>query len=164
MYIALFFNDHLNSHNVRFFNYHYYISSPRTSRTNCGRKNFKVDSLLDRLEQKLKESSLQDGLLQEGFMTITFLGYYDSKKGQKYLEGSIPVELVLLKACHKKRKETPYLMESVGSVDIPCNPSEDHPPNKAPALSVSSESLTTSNGHQVIQSRSNNWTPGYYLQ
>ena len=40
-------------------------------------------------------------------------------------------------------------MESAGSVEIPCNPSEDHPPNKAPALSVSCESLTTSNGHQV---------------
>jgi polycomb protein SUZ12 len=126
-----------------------FIFPQRTSRTNAGRKKFKVDSLLDRLEQKLKESGNQDGVPQGGFMTITFLGYYDSKKSLKYLEGSIPVELSLLKMCHKKRKETPYLMESVGVVEIPCNPSEDHPPNKAPAISVSAESLTTSNGQPV---------------
>jgi hypothetical protein len=39
-----------------------------------------VDSLLDRLEQKMKESGSVDGLTQGGFMTVTFLGYYDNKK------------------------------------------------------------------------------------
>ncbi len=121
----------------------------RSTRTNAGRKKFKVDSLLDRLEQKIKDSGSQEGLPLGGYMTITFLGYYDSKKSAKMLDGTISAELLLLKTGHKKRKETPFLMESAGSVEIPCNPSEDHPPNKAPALSVSCESLTTSNGHQV---------------
>ena len=84
-------------------------------------------------------------------MTVTFLGYYDCKKSYKFLEGSAPVELVLLKLCHKKRKETPYMMETVGMVEVPCNPSEDHPPNKAPTISVPAESLTTSNGQPVSQ-------------
>ena len=123
----------------------------RSTRTNTCRKKFKVDSLLERVEQKLKESGNADGVPQDGFMTVTFLGYYDGKKSYKFLEGSAPVELVLLKLCHKKRKETPYMMETVGMVEVPCNPSEDHPPNKAPTISVPAESLTTSNGQPVSQ-------------
>ena len=129
------------------------IENFRTTRTNSGRKKFKVDSLLERLEQKLKESGNGDGVPQDGFMTVTFLGYYDGKKSFKFLEGSVPVELVLLKLCHKKRKETPYMMETIGMVEVPCNPSEDHPPNKAPTISVPAESLTTSNGQPVSKIR-----------
>ena len=135
--------------NVPYFRYLIGSNSFRSTRTNSNRKKFKVDSLLDRLEQKLKDSGNEDGVPQGGFITVTFLGYYDGKKSYKFLEGSVPVELVLLKMCHKKRKETPYIMETVGMVEVPCNPSGDNPPNKAPTISVSVDSLMMSNGQPV---------------
>ena len=46
----------------------------RMSRTNEGRKTFKIDSLLDR---RLKEDSDLSVTNLGGYMTMTFLGYYD---------------------------------------------------------------------------------------
>ena len=48
----------------------------RMSRTHKHRKGFKVDCLLDRLNTKNRE--IQPGNL-EGYMTLTFLGFYDKK-------------------------------------------------------------------------------------
>jgi polycomb protein SUZ12 len=48
----------------------------RMSRTHKHRKEFKVDCLLDRINMKNRE--LQPGNL-EGYMTLTFLGFYDKK-------------------------------------------------------------------------------------
>lgn len=52
----------------------------RMSRTHKHRKGFKVDCLLDRINMKNRE--MQPGNL-EGYMTLTFLGFYD-KKGNIY--------------------------------------------------------------------------------
>ncbi len=46
----------------------------RMSRTNEGRKMFKIDSLLDR---RLKEDSDLSVTNLGGYMTMTFLRYYD---------------------------------------------------------------------------------------
>jgi polycomb protein SUZ12 len=46
------------------------------SRTHKHRKGFKVDCLLDRINMKNRET--QPGNL-EGYMTLTFLGFYDKK-------------------------------------------------------------------------------------
>lgn len=123
----------------------------RSPRSNSGRKTFKVDSLLDRLQLKLQNANNPDAFSKGGFMTLTFLGYYESKKNSKFLDASVPVELLLLKSTHKKRKESlfPMVQETVGTVEVPCNPSEDHPPSKAPALSISSDSLSPTGSHQV---------------
>lgn len=48
----------------------------RMSRTHKHRKGFKVDCLLDRVNMKHRET--QPGNL-EGYMTLTFLGFYDKK-------------------------------------------------------------------------------------
>ena len=63
----------------------------------------------------------------------------------------VSVELVLVKLTHKKRKETnsPYVQNLLGSTEIQVNPSEDHPPSKAPALSIPSESFNLANGHHI---------------
>lgn len=63
----------------------------------------------------------------------------------------VGVELILLKMAHKKRKEStsPVVEVSLGTSEIPVNPSEDHPPSKAPALSIPSESFSLFNGHQT---------------
>ena len=63
----------------------------------------------------------------------------------------VSVELILVKLTHKKRKESnsPYVQAPLGTTEIPVNPSEDHPPSKAPALSISSESFNLANGHHI---------------
>ena len=63
----------------------------------------------------------------------------------------VSVELVLVKLTHKKRKESvsPFVQTNLGSTEIPVNPSDDHPPSKAPALSISSESFNLANGHHI---------------
>ena len=50
----------------------------------------------------------------------------------------------------KKRKEqsSPIVQLPLGHCDVPVNPSEEHPPNKATALSIPQESFSLSNGNQ----------------
>ncbi|PSN48543.1 hypothetical protein C0J52_05918 [Blattella germanica] len=95
----------------------------RMSRTHKHRKGFKVDCLLDRINMKNRE--IQPGNL-EGYMTLTFLGFYD-KKGINVLDFQM----------------------TVGVSEVPINPSEDHPPPKAPTISIPTESFSLSNGHLV---------------
>merc|ERR1711874_607751 len=113
----------------------------RLSRTNEARKNFKVDTLLDR---RLKEEIEMEPTALGGFMTLTFLGYYDKRKTKK--TEKVRVELLLVKLSHKKRKESanPIVQVSLGTSEVPANPSEDHPPSKAPALSIPSKSFSLS--------------------
>lgn len=74
----------------------------RMSRTNKGRNGFKVDSLL---EKKLKRSTLVQSNSLGGFMTLTFLGFYDKTLIEPG-DYQVKVETLLLKICHKKRKES----------------------------------------------------------
>lgn len=48
----------------------------RMSRSHKGRRNFEIDSILDRVSKSLVPPALRGG-----FMTITFLGFYDKKPG-----------------------------------------------------------------------------------
>lgn len=113
----------------------------RMSRTNEARKTFKVDTLLERRQKEDSDMSVTN---LGGFMTMTFLGYYD-KTGLK--ESRVRLELVLVKLSHKKRKESagPVVQViSLGTSEVPVNPSEDNPPSKAPALSIPSKSFSLS--------------------
>ena len=143
------------------------------------RRNFKVDDLLE----KKKKESTEIAQQLNGFMTLTFLGYYEKKgkhppirwlsyymnsllyvwtiyetnvwiisnsiSGEKTPD-KVSVELVLMKSSSKKRKEhsAPIMNFSIGNCEVPVNPSEDHPPNKATALSIPSESFSLNNGIQ----------------
>jgi len=112
----------------------------RMSRTNEARKTFKVDSLLERRQ---KEDSALSVTNLGGFMTMTFLGYYD-KAGLR--EPRVRLELLLVKLSHKKRKEAtdPLVQVSLGTSEVPVNPSEDSPPSKAPALSIPAQAFSLS--------------------
>merc|ERR1719175_552186 len=75
---------------------------------------------------------------------MTFLGYYD-----KAVDASLDrvrLELLLVKLNHKKKKESasPVVQVSLGTSEVPVNPSEDNPPSKAPALSIPSKSFSLS--------------------
>ena len=133
----------------------------RMSRTNEGRKSFKIDSLLDR---RAKEDSEQCVTNLGSFLTLTFLGYYDKQVGGSGpTQPRVRLELLLVKLSHKKRKEssspvvqvrrelvTKYeilcfpTQVSLGTSEVPVNPSEESPPSKAPALSIPSKSFSLS--------------------
>ena len=74
----------------------------RMSRNHEGRKSFKIDSLLDR---RTKEDSEMCVTNLGSYMTLTFLGYYDQKVKISSSEKA-KLELLLVKLCHKKRKES----------------------------------------------------------
>ena len=114
----------------------------RMSRTNEARKHFKIDTLLER---RVKEESDMCVTNLGSYMTLTFLGYYDQQVDRADC-AKARLELVLVKLCHKKRKESvsPVVQQSLGTSEVPVNPSEQNPPNKAPALSIPSKSFSLS--------------------
>ncbi|KAG8042302.1 hypothetical protein G9C98_004936 [Cotesia typhae] len=113
----------------------------RSHKTRCG---FRVKSILEKL---MARNSIEQNPEIQGYMTLTFLGFYDKK-----IEGPqdpVKVETLLLKICHKKRKDvtSPTMQVSFGTSEVPINPSEDHPPPTAPTISISNESFSLNNGH-----------------
>ena len=113
------------------------------TRSNEGRKMFKIDSLLER---RVKEDSDMCVTNLGSYMTLTFLGYYDSSVSKAASERPAQLELMLVKQCLKKRKESssPVIQQSLGLSEVPVNPSEQNPPSKAPALSIPSKSFSLS--------------------
>jgi polycomb protein SUZ12 len=111
----------------------------RMSRSNEARKTFKIDSLLER---RVKEDSDLSVTNLGGYMTMTFLGYYDKDANPR--EEKVRLELLLVKLSHKKRKESasPVVQVNLGTSEVPINPSEVNPPSKAPALSIPSKSFS----------------------
>ncbi|KAJ1529653.1 hypothetical protein ONE63_006416 [Megalurothrips usitatus] len=108
----------------------------RMSRSHKSRQSFKIDSLLEKVSKKLIPPSLRGG-----FMTITFLGFYDKKSATVDVPNEpVKVETLLRKLCHKKRKDakaqTMHTV-TVGTSIVPMNPSEECPPPKAPTVSIS---------------------------
>ncbi|XP_029161266.1 polycomb protein suz12-B [Nylanderia fulva] len=116
----------------------------RMSRSHKSRRGFKVDTILDKLLAKKKQ---EQNLGVRGFMTLTFLGFYD--KRVEMSQDPVKVETLLLKICHKKRKDvsSPIMQVSVGTSEVPINPSESQPPQKAPTISIPNESFSLNNGH-----------------
>lgn len=117
----------------------------RMSRNHKRRKSFKVDSMLQTITNRLQPQQPITG-----FLTLTFLGFYNkSSQGQ---EDPVKVETLLLKVCHKKRKDVscPVLTVSLGTSYVPLNPSEEFPPPKAPTVSVPTECFSLSG--QLVKS------------
>lgn len=123
----------------------------RMSRSHKSRRGFKVDTILDKLIAKKKH---EQNLGVRGFMTLTFLGFYDKRgtfwlcnlffvrifeKLWRYLafrvtmmyflrlwciivvevsQDPVKVETLLLKICHKKRKDvsSPIMQVSAASI------------------------------------------------
>ncbi|XP_043284267.1 polycomb protein suz12-B isoform X2 [Venturia canescens] len=116
----------------------------RMSRTHKSRRGFRIDTILERLLSKNNEEQ-NNGV--RGYMTLTFLGFYDKKVESS--QDPVKVETLLLKICHKKRKDvsSPIMQVSVGTSEVPINPSENQPPPKAPTISIPNESFSLNNGH-----------------
>ena len=114
----------------------------RMSRSHEARRSFKIDTLLER---RVKEDNEMCVTNLGSYMTLTFLGYYDEKLS-KSVTDKAQLELILVKFCHKKRKESssPVVQQPLGTSEVPVNPSEQNPPSKAPALSIPSKSFSLS--------------------
>lgn len=94
------------------------------SRSHKNRKNFKVDSLLQRVQAQQDPSSCRS----PSQMTLTFTGFYDRSPKKDV----VTAEAVILKICNKKKKElelpltqlsAPFVCHvPVGSCEVPHNP------------------------------------------
>lgn len=121
----------------------------RMSRNHKTRTNFKVDTILGKLLSKNVESYSEDFT---GFMTLIFTGFFDrSEILQNSNSDQVSVETILLKICHKKRKDvsSPVMQTSVGRSEVPRNPDPLNPPSEVTAISVPSDSFNLTNGHLV---------------
>ncbi|VVD03253.1 unnamed protein product [Leptidea sinapis] len=133
----------------------------RMSRSNKGRTGFKVDSLLEKITLK-KSTELQPNSLG-GYMTLTFLGFYDKSLDQS-IDYQVKVETLLLKICHKKRKESSSAIVevSVGSCSVPLNPSSSEPPAMASAVSIAKPLVKRIKPSETNSSSTENkWTKLY---
>lgn len=125
----------------------------RLSRTNTGRKTFRIDSLLERITAQKLNRPLPNG---GGQMEIHYMGFYDKAVEGDQLNEYAQVETLLLKICHKKRKDSssPLMEISLGTNQIEINPVEETVVDSSRGgvkshVCVPNESFTFSNGHLV---------------
>lgn len=116
------------------------------SRSHKSRRDFKVDTLLEKISARQKDtpSSLLGSM--PAYMNLTFLGFYDKTLdcGARVAQ----VETFLVKLSHKKRKDSSAaLMQiSCGTAEVLINPSEEDLPPLAPTVTIATESFAISNG------------------
>uniref|UniRef100_A0A6Q2ZIK6 Polycomb protein VEFS-Box domain-containing protein n=1 Tax=Esox lucius TaxID=8010 RepID=A0A6Q2ZIK6_ESOLU len=126
----------------------------RNSRTNAKRKTFKVDDMLLRVEKMKGEQESQS---LSSHLQLTFTGFFhkDEKPSQnsENEQNSVSLEVLLVKVCHKKRKDVscPVKQVPTGKKQVPLNPdcSNQTKPGSLPSLLVSSNEFEPSNSHMV---------------
>ncbi|XP_071987652.1 polycomb protein SUZ12 [Engystomops pustulosus] len=127
--------------------------SHRNSRCNARRKAFGVNDLLTRVERMRGEHEA-DSL--SAHLQLTFTGFFH--KGDKPApiseneQNSVTLEVLLVKVCHKKRKDVscPIRQVPTGKKQVPLNPDLSHPKTSSfPSLAVSSNEFEPSNSHMV---------------
>uniref|UniRef100_A0A8D3CHK3 SUZ12 polycomb repressive complex 2 subunit b n=1 Tax=Scophthalmus maximus TaxID=52904 RepID=A0A8D3CHK3_SCOMX len=127
--------------------------SHRNGRTNAKRKTFKVDDMLQTVEKMKGE---QDSPSLSSHLQLTFTGFFhkDEKPSQvsENEQNSVSLEVLLVKVCHKKRKDVscPIKQVPTGKKQVPLNPDSNHTkPGSYPSLLVSSNEFEPSNSHMV---------------
>ncbi|XP_037326745.2 polycomb protein suz12-B isoform X2 [Pungitius pungitius] len=127
--------------------------SHRNGRSNARRKTFKVDDMLQTVERVKGE---QDSLSLSSHLQLTFTGFFhkDEKPSQnsENEQNSVSLEVLLVKVCHKKRKDVscPIKQVPTGKKQVPLNPDGNHTKHGSyPSLLVSSNEFEPSNSHTV---------------
>uniref|UniRef100_A0AAZ3P4B7 Polycomb protein VEFS-Box domain-containing protein n=1 Tax=Oncorhynchus tshawytscha TaxID=74940 RepID=A0AAZ3P4B7_ONCTS len=118
------------------------------------KKTFKVDDMLLRVEKMKGE---QESHSLSSHLQLTFTGFFhkDEKPSQnsENEQGSVSLEVLLVKVCHKKRKDVscPVKQVPTGKKQVPLNPdcSKQTKPGSLPSLLVSSNEFEPSNSHMV---------------
>ncbi|XP_058845718.1 polycomb protein SUZ12-like isoform X2 [Acipenser ruthenus] len=127
--------------------------SHRNSRRNVKRKSFKVDDMLFKVEKMRGE---QESHTLASHLQLTFTGFYhENEKPSQNSENeqnSVALEVLLVKVCHKKRKDVSCPVKQVPTAkkQVPLNPdSSPTKPGALPSLAVSSNEFEPSNSHMV---------------
>ncbi|XP_077184848.1 polycomb protein SUZ12 [Paroedura picta] len=127
--------------------------SHRNSRTNIKRKTFKVDEMLTKVEKMKGEHDLQS---LSAHLQLTFTGFFHKNdkplQNSENEQNSVTLEVLLVKVCHKKRKDVscPIRQVPTGKKQVPLNPDLNQmKPGSFPSLAVSSNEFEPSNSHMV---------------
>ncbi|XP_013860354.1 polycomb protein suz12-B isoform X1 [Austrofundulus limnaeus] len=127
--------------------------SHRNSRLNARRKTFKVEDMLKAVEKMKVE---QDSPSLSSHLQLTFTGFFhkDEKPSQnsENEQNSVSLEVLLVKVCHKKRKDVscPIKQVPTGKKQVPLNPNTNQTkPGSCPSLLVPSCEFEPSNSHMV---------------
>ncbi|KAF3699749.1 Polycomb protein suz12 Suppressor of zeste 12 protein -like protein [Channa argus] len=130
--------------------------SHRNSRNNVKRKSSKVDNLLFKVEKMRGE---QETHSLASNLQLTFTGFFHKagKPSQdcENEQNSVSLEVLLVKVCHKKRKDVscPVKQIPTGKKQVPLNPDTNTgvqaKPGSFPSLLVPSSEFEPSNSHMV---------------
>ncbi|EMP40193.1 Polycomb protein SUZ12 [Chelonia mydas] len=127
--------------------------SHRNSRTNIKRKTFKVDDMLSKVEKMKGE---QESHSLSAHLQLTFTGFFHKNdkpsQNSENEQNSVTLEVLLVKVCHKKRKDVscPIRQVPTGKKQVPLNPDINQiKPGNFPSLAVSSNEFEPSNSHMV---------------
>ncbi|KAM4663857.1 polycomb protein SUZ12 isoform 2-T2 [Discoglossus pictus] len=127
--------------------------SHRNSRSNTKRKMFKVGDLLSKVE-KMKGDQESHSL--SAHLQLTFTGFFHKNdkpsQNSENEQNTVTLEVLLVKVCHKKRKDVscPIRQVPTGKKQVPLNPDLNlSKPGSFPSLAVSSNEFEPSNSHMV---------------
>ncbi|KAJ1129652.1 hypothetical protein NDU88_008018 [Pleurodeles waltl] len=127
--------------------------SHRNSRSNAKRKTFEVDDILKKVE-KMRGDHESHNL--SAHLQLTFTGFFHKNdklsQNSENDQHSVALEVLLIKVCHKKRKDVscPVRQVPTGKKQVPLNPDlSTAKPSNFPSLAVSSNEFEPSNSHMV---------------
>ncbi|XP_076609646.1 polycomb protein suz12-B-like [Chaetodon auriga] len=130
--------------------------SHRNSRNNVKRKSSKVDNLLFKVEKTRGE---QETHSLASNLQLTFTGFFHKagkpSQDSENEQNSVSLEVLLVKVCHKKRKDVscPVKQVPTGKKQVPLNPETgagvQAKPGCVPSLLVPSSEFEPSNSHMV---------------
>ncbi|XP_051988163.1 polycomb protein suz12-A-like isoform X1 [Xyrauchen texanus] len=127
--------------------------SHRNSRTSTKRNNFKLNDLLFKVEKSKVD---QESHNMASNLQLTFTGFFHKTEKQlqnsENEENSVSVEVLLVKVCHKKRKDVscPVKQVPTGKKQVPLNPDSSQTKlGTFPTLVVPSHEFEPSNSHMV---------------
>ncbi|XP_026209841.1 polycomb protein suz12-B-like isoform X1 [Anabas testudineus] len=130
--------------------------SHRNSRNNIKRKSSKVDNLLSKVEKMRGE---QETHSLASNLQLTFTGFFHkvgkSSQDCENEQNSVSLEVLLVKVCHKKRKDVscPVKQVPTGKKQVPLNPDTSAgvqaKQGSFPSLLVPSSEFEPSNSHMV---------------
>ncbi|MBN3310364.1 SUZ12 protein, partial [Amia calva] len=116
-------------------------------------KSFKVDEMLTKVEKMRGE---QESHSLASHLQLTFTGFFHKiekpSQNSENEQNSVSLEVLLVKVCHKKRKDVscPVKQVPTGKKQVPLNPDNSQTkPGSFPSLAVSSNEFEPSNSHMV---------------
>ncbi|XP_076852875.1 polycomb protein suz12-A isoform X2 [Brachyhypopomus gauderio] len=127
--------------------------SHRNSRTSRKRKLFSVDDLLFKAERTKTD---QESHNLASHLQLTFTGFFHkidtTSQNSENEENSVSLEVLLIKVCHKKRKDVscPIKQAPTGQKQVPLNPDCNQVKVGAcPSIIVPSQEFEPNNSHMV---------------